>query len=40
MIYESGGSWYIVQALSSGYRLTKDSSLQPGDWVRFRLPTV
>ena len=39
MIYESGGSWYIVQALSSEYGLTKDSSFQPGDWDRFRLPT-
>ena len=40
MIYESGGSWYIVQALSSESGLTKDSSFQPGDWDRFRLPAV
>ena len=40
MIYESGGSWYIVQALSSESGLTKDSSFLPNGWDRFRLPAV
>ncbi len=40
IIDESGGSWYIVQALSSEFGLTKDSSFLPNGWDRFRLPAV